>query len=188
MAGATGYNLNHLQGAPKGASPTFSDVNYATSGEFGIDQDSDTLRADGGSKVTAYGAREGTGSIGFASADLSTIAIMTGDEFSTSGTPGTDGIDRLEIKGSTTPPNLILAAWVPNVDGNATAAGMRITVANGTLSVPSTSFEQESWTEFESDLSYVSNEDDIMLIWELLEVAPTYTAGVMPVNMTAPGA
>lgn len=186
MAGATGYNLTHMQVAPKGATPVFSDVNYATTGEFGIDQDSDTLRADGGSKVTAYGAREGTGSIGFASADLSTIAVMTGDAFSTSGTPGTDKIDRLEIAGSTTPPNLVLSAWVPNVDGNTTAAGMRITVANGTLSVPSTSFEQESWTEFESDLSYVSNEDDIMLIWELLDAAPTFTGGVIPVQLAAP--
>lgn len=183
---ATGYNLNHLQVAPKATTPVFVDVNYATTAEFGIDQDSDTLRADGGSKVTAYGAREGTGSIGFASAKLSAIAVMTGDTFSTSGVAGSTLIDRLEIAGSVTPPSLILAGWIPNVDGNSTSAGMRVTVANGTLSVPSTSFEQESWTEFESDLSYVSNEDDIMLIWEVMDTAPVYTAGVIPVALTAP--
>lgn len=181
---ATGYNLTHLQIAPKSASPVFLDVNYATTAEFTVEQDSDTLRADGSTKVTAYGAREGSGSIGFASADLATIAAMTGDEFSTSGTAGAQ-IDRLEIGGATVPPSLILAAWVPNVDGNASAAGMRITVPNGTLSVPNASFEQESWTEFESDLSFVSNEDDVMLIWEVLETAPTFTSGVMPVALTS---
>lgn len=182
---STGYNLNHLQVAPKETTPTFKDVNYATTAEFTVDQDSDTLQADGGTKATAYSARQGSGSVGFASAALDTIAIMTGDEYSTSGTAGAE-IDRLEIGGSTVPPSLILSAWIPNVDGNSTAAGMRVTVPNGTLAVPSTSFEQESWTEFEADLSFVTDENDVMLIWETLATAPTFTAGVMPVNLVAP--
>ncbi len=182
---ATGYNLTHLQVAPKTATPTYVDVNLAQMAEFGIDQDNDTIRADGGAKVTAYGAREGTGSIGFASANLATIAVMTGDTFSTTGT-GATVINRLEIKGATVPPSLVLVAYIPNVDGNQTSAGMRITVPNGTLAVPSTSFEQEAWTEFEADLSYVANAADVMLIWEVLNTAPVFTGGVIPTNITAP--
>lgn len=183
---STGYNLNHLQVAPKGLTPVFTDVPLATTAEFGIDQDNDTFLADGRVAVTSYGAREGTGSIAFGSAKLDAIAVMTGDEYSTSGVPGTSGIDRLEIGGATTPPPLILASWVPNVDGNVEWAGMRVTVTNGSLSVPSSSFEQESWTEFESDLSFSDNEDGVMLIWETMEVAPTLTAGVIPVQLETP--
>lgn len=183
---ATGYNLNHLQVAPKGPTPTFVDVPMATTAEFGIDQDNDTFRADGRVAATAYGAREGTGSIAFGSANLSAIAAMTGDDYSTSGTPGTSAIDRLEIGGATVPPPLILVAWVPNVDGNVDWVGMRVTVTNGSLSVPSSSFEQESWTEFESDLSFSDNEDGVMLIWETMEATPTFTGGVIPVQLEAP--
>lgn len=182
---ATGYNLVHLQIAPKTATPTFIDVNYATTAEFNVTQDSDTLTADGKGAVTAYGAREGEGSIGFASLDLATMAAMTGDEWSSSGTAGTT-IERLEISGSGQPPALVLAAWIPNVDGNSSVAGIRVTVANGKLSTPTVGFEQESWTEAEADLSFASNEDDVMLIWETLETAPAMTGGVMPVALVAP--
>lgn len=184
---ATGYNLVHLQGGLKATTPTYLDIPYATTAEFGVDQDSDLFRADGGVRVKAHGAREGTGSIAFGSAKLSTIAVLTGDDFSTSGTPGTNGIDRLEIFGATVPPSLVFSAWIPNVDGNVDVAGMRVTVPNGSISVPSASFEQESWTEFEADLAFVSNEDDVLLIWEVMEQAPTFTAGVIPVNLVAPG-
>lgn len=182
---ATGYNLVHLQIAPKAEDPTFVDVNYATTAEFNVSQDSDTLSADGKSAVTAYGAREGEGSIGFASLKLSTMSVMTGDNLSTSGDPGSE-IERLEITGSGQPPSLILSAWVPNVDGNSTSAGMRVTVPNGKLAVPTVGFEQESWTEAEADLSFAADENDVMLIWESLEESPVFTGGVIPVALVAP--
>lgn len=185
MAGTTAYNLNHLQVAAVGASPTYVDVNYAISSEFTIEQDSENFLADGKSAVSTFGAREGTGSISFGSMDLSTIALMTGDEFSTSGAEGSK-IDRLEFKGDATPPPVILSAWVKNVDGNSTFAGSRITVPNAKLSVPNTSFEQESWSEFESDVTFNPDEDDNLMIWENLEVEPVFSAGVMPVALTAP--
>lgn len=183
--GATGYNLVHAQVAPKTATPTFKDIKYATTADFSVDQDNEYLRADGGVKVTAYGSREGSGSLGFASADLEVIAALSGDTFSTSGTAGTV-IERLEVKGSTLPPSVILALWIPNVDGNTTSAGLRMTLPNAKVAMPSTSFEQESWTEFEADMAFVSDENDVMMIMESLVTAPTFTSGVIPVNLVPP--
>lgn len=181
---ATGYNLVHLQVAAKEASPTFRDVNYAVSAEFTVEQDSEQFQADGANVLSAFSPREGTGSISFGSADLTTMALMTGETMSTSGVAGTDLINRLEIGGATVPPALILSAWVPNVDGNSDFAGMRITVPNAKLSVPNASYEQESWTEFESDVTFNPDENGVMLIWENVEVEPDMTGGVMPVVLT----
>lgn len=183
--GATGYSLVHLQAAPKEVTPTFIDVNYATTAEFTIDQSNDYFRADGGVKVSAYGAREGSGSLAFGSANLQTIGTLSGDSFSTSGTTPAV-IDRLEVLGATVPPSLILVAWIPNVDGNEDSAGLRVTLTNAKVAMPSASYEQESWTEFEADLSFVSDENDVMMIMESLETAPTFTAGVIPAQLTAP--
>lgn len=180
--GATGYNLVHLQAAAKSATPTFSDINYATTAEFTIDQGNEYFRADGGVKVNAYGAREGSGSIGFGSADLQTIALISGDTFSTTGT-GATLVDSLIVSGSTQPPSLILSAWIPNVDGNSTSAGLQVSIPNAKVAMPSTSFEQESWTEFTADLAYSADENDTMQVWQSMATAPTFTAGVIPVNL-----
>lgn len=185
MAGATGYNLAHLQVAPKGASPTWKDVNYATTAEFPISQDSDTFRADASAVITAWSAPEGSGSIGFGSADLSTFAIFTGGTVSSSGA-GAAAISRLEVKGNTTPTAVMLAAWIPNVDGNSALAGIRVTLPNATVTVPSASYSQESWTEFDADVAFNPNENQDLIIFETLGTAPTFTSGVMPVNITAP--
>lgn len=176
---ATGYNLNHVQVAPKAASPTYVDVNYATTFEATVDQSNEFLRADGGVKVTTYGSREGSGTLGFGSANLSVMGTMSGDTFSTSGlTPNI--IDKLSIAGATTPPAVILVAWIPNVDGNSASDGLRITLANAKIALPSASYEQESWTEFEADMSFVDNENNVMMVIESLETAPAFTGGVIP--------
>jgi len=187
MAGApvTGYNLNHLQVAAKSGSPTYKDINYAQTIEFPITQDSETLRADGAAVVTAQSAPEGGGSIQFASIDLATMAVMTGGTTSESGTAGTR-ITRLEIPSDYSPPAVIVVAWIPNVDGNSTSAGLRVTIPNGKLTMPSGTFGQESWSEMSSDLSFVGDDNDVMLIWEELATAPTFTSGVIPTNLTPP--
>ena len=184
---ATGYNLTHLQVAAKTATPTYKDVNYAVSAEFTVEQDSEQFQADGANVLSAFSPREGSGSISFGSADLQTIALMTGETYSTSGTSGST-IDRIDFRGDTLPPAVILSAYIPNVDGNSDRAGMRITVPNAKLSVPNASFEQESWTEFESDVTFNADENGVMLIWENVEAEPAMTLGVMPVNLVAPGA
>jgi hypothetical protein len=183
---ATGYNLNHLQVAAKGASPTFKDVLYATTFQPTVDQTAAKLKADAKNAVTAWSAADGGGSIGFGSMSTDLMALLTGGTASTSGASGTL-INRVEVKGSTTPPFLIFSAWIPNVDGNQTSAGFRVTLPNAQLAVPTTNFQQESFTEFTANLSFVADANDVMVIWEDLATAPTFTSGVMPVNLTAPG-
>jgi len=185
MQGTTGYNLNHLQVAPKGVSPVYKDINYATTFEATIDQSQDKLAADGKKAVTAWSAADGGGSIGFASADMAVLAALSGGTFSTSGTAGAV-INRMEVKGNVTPPASILVGWIPNVDGNSDSAGLRVTLPNAQVSMPSTSYAQETWTEFTADLSYVADENNVMIIWEELATAPTFTGGVIPTNLTAP--
>lgn len=187
MAGApvTGYNLQHLQVAPKTVTPVYKDILYSTTFEFPISQDSETLSADGTKAVTAQGAPEGGGSIGFASIDLATMAVMTGGATSESGTAGTR-ITRLEIPANYSPPAVIVVGWIPNVDGNSTSAGLRVTIPNAKLTMPSGTFGQESWSEMSSDLSYVGDSNGKMLIWEELATAPVFTAGVIPTNLVAP--
>jgi len=182
---ATGYNLNHSQVAAKGPTPVYKDVNYATTLEPTIDQDSETLNADGKKAVTAQGAPEGSGSVGFASIDLATMAVMTGAVLSSSGT-GATVIQRMVVPGNYSPPAVIWSSWIPNVDGNTTSAGLRVTIPNAKLTFPSGTFGQEEWSEMTSDLSFVADETNQMMIWEDMTTAPTFTSGVMPVNLTAP--
>jgi hypothetical protein len=182
---ATGYNLNHLQAATNDGSPTYVDINYATTFEPTISQDSESFNADGQVAITAQSAPEGAGSLGFGSFDTDTFAVLTGGTASTSGSAGTL-IDRLEIPADFTPPSVILVAWVPNVDGNSTSAGLRITVPNAKVTMPSTQFGQQTWSEFSSDISFAGDDNDVMLIYEDLATAPTFTAGVIPTNLTPP--
>lgn len=181
----TGYNLNHFQVAPKVTTPVYKDVNYAISWEFPIEQDSETLNADGKKAVTAQGAPEGGGSISFASADLDVIAVFTGGTVSSSGI-APNIIKRLTVPGNYTAPATIGVGWIPNVDGNSTSAGLRVTIPNAKYTMPSASFAQESWTEFTADQSFVADGNNVMLIWEDLATAPTFTAGVIPTNLTTP--
>lgn len=187
MAGAqvTGYNLNHVQVAAKVESPTYKDVNYARDWEWPISQDSEILRADGAAVVTAQGAPEGGGSLSFASIDLTVMAVMTGGDLSETGTAGTR-ITRMEIPSDYSPPALIIVGWIPNVDGNSTSAGLRVTLPNAKLTMPSGTFGQESWSELSADQTFVGDENDVMLIFEELATAPTFTSGVIPTNLEPP--
>lgn len=183
MAGSTAYNLNHLQVAEVGASPTYRDINYAVTADFTIDQSSETFAADGAIVESTFGPREGTGTISFGSIDVHTVALMTGDEYVTDGVAGTDLRERVTFKGSTTPPPVILAGWVKNVSSKSAFDGTLIIVPSAKVAVPNASFEQSSWSELEADITFDPNEDDDMLIWENVEVAPTFTGGVMPVSV-----
>lgn len=182
---ATGYNLNHLQAATNDGSPTYEDINYATTFEPSITQESDSFRADGQVAITAQGAPEGAGSIGFGSYDTDTFAVLTGGDSSTSGSAGTL-INRLEIPADYTAPSVILVGWIPNVDGNSTMAGLRVTVPNAKVNMPSVQFGQETWSEFSADISFAADSNDVMLIYEEMATAPTFTSGVIPTNLTPP--
>ncbi len=180
---ATGYNLNHLQAATNDGTPAYIDINYAVSFEPTISQDSDSFNADGLVAITAQGAAEGGGSLSFGSFNTDSFAVLTGGTASTSGT-GATLINRLVIPGNYSPPSVILVAWVPNVDGNSTMAGLRITVPNAKVTMPSAGYGQETWTEFSADLSFAAAATGSMLIYEELQTAPVFTAGVIPTNLT----
>ncbi len=72
------------------------------------------------------------------------MAIMTGGTSSSGGPAGTV-ISRLEIKGDSTPPAVVIVGWMKNIDGNATSAGIRVILPNAYVSVPSGGFEQETY-------------------------------------------
>ena len=61
----TGYNLKHLQAATNDGSPTYEDINYATTFEPTITQENDEFRADAQVVITAQGAPTGGGSLGY---------------------------------------------------------------------------------------------------------------------------
>lgn len=181
----TGYNLKHLQAATNDGSPTYEDINYATTFEPTITQENDEFRADAQVVITAQGAPTGGGSLGFGSFNTDAFAVLTGGTASSSGSAGTL-IDRLEIPADYTAPSVILVAWLDNVDGNSTSAGLRITVPNAKVNMPSTQFGQETWSEFTADMSFAADANDVMLIFEDMATAPTFTSGVIPTNLTPP--
>lgn len=183
MAGSTAYNLNHMQVGLTGATPTYRDINYSVTADFQIDQSSETFAADGEIVESTFGPREGTGTISFGSIDMQTVALMTGDTFVTDGVLDTDLLERVEFRGDTVPPSVILAGWVKNVSSRSPFAGTVLIVPNAKVSVPNASFEQASWSELEADITFNPDENGVMLIWENREVAPTFAAGVMPVEL-----
>ena len=60
------------------------------------------------------------------------------------------------------------------------------TVPNAKVTMPSTQFAQETWSEFTADISFAGDANDVMLIFEDMATAPTFTAGVIPTNLTPP--
>lgn len=186
MAGTTGYNLSHMQVAPNVASPTFKDINYSISLDATIDQSDEKFQADGMNVESTFGPREGSGSVSFGSIDPSTIATMTGDTFATAGSAGTSLRDRISFKGGTVPPSVILLGWVRNVSSKSAFKGTVIIIPNAKIAVPNVSFEQSSWSEMESDITFDPNANGDMLIWENVETEPTFTSGVMAMPAVIP--
>lgn len=184
-AGVVGYNLKHGQIAARGATPTYIDLPYTQTLDASIAQNSDKMAADGAKVVTAYSAPEGSGSVTVGMFNLTTQTMMTGGRSSQSGTAGT-AISRLEILGSSQPPALIGSFWIPNIDGNLAAAGLRISLPNCKFSVPSGTFDQETFVTVSADLSFDPDANDVLIIYEELATAPVFTLGVMPTNLVAP--
>lgn len=180
-----GYNLKHGQIAARGATPTYIDLPYVMTVDATVTQNSDKMAADGAKVVTAYSAPEGGGSFTMGQIALDNQAMMTGGTVSTTGATAT-AIDRLEVKGSSQPPALIGSFWVPNIDGNLISAGLRVTLPNVKFSVPSSTFDQETWANVSADMSFDPDENDVLIIYEELATAPVFTADVMPVNLTPP--
>ena len=183
--GNISYSLYHAQIAAQGETPTWVDLPYARTLNPTINQDEEDLQADGANVLTAYDGPRGSLSAEWARATPAVLALMAGLTATSSGTtPAT--IDRLEYKGDTTPPGIMLSAWALNIDPNIDGAGMRITFPNVKLKVPSMPLAQKTFSTLSADGNFNPNAAGVMMILEFLETAPTFTSNVMPVNLTAP--
>lgn len=184
---AVGRNLSHVQVGAVGASPTYLDVPGILTWDPTITTDTEPVQADGSTYYTAYSAPSGEGDFAFIDFDENVVAAINGGTVSSSGaTPNV--IDRYEQPGTYTAPPFITSDWVPNVDQFHDArAGMRTTAPNCTATPVSRSSGQDTTFEWTASTSFAADDNDVMLIYELLETEPVFTAGVMPVNVTDPG-
>ena len=187
---AVGYNLNHLQVAPRSETPTFVDVPGAVSWEPSISSDTDDVRADGQVYMTVYSAPVGEGSMTWVDFRPDVLAVINGGDVSTSGTGATE-IIRYEQLGSYVPVPFIMADWVPNQDQthDANVAGVRTTVPNATASPASRNSGQETTLEWTAETRFTAVDNTSpLIIYESLASEPTFTGGVFDVNLEAPGA
>jgi hypothetical protein len=184
---AVGRNLSHVQVGAVGASPTYLDVPGILTWDPTISTDTEPVQADGTTYFTSYAAPAGEGDFTFIDFDENVVAVINGGTVSSSGvTPNV--IDRYEQPGTYAAPPFITSDWVPNADQfHDTRAGMRTTAPNCTATPVSRSSGQDTTFEWTASTSFSPDENDVMLIYELLETGPVFTAGVMPVNVEAPG-
>ena len=184
---AVGRNLAHVQVAAVAAEPTWLDVPGILTWDPSISTDTEPVQADGQTYYTAYAAPSGEGDFVFIDFNEDVVAVINGGTVSSSGTTP-DVIDRYEQPGTYTAPPFATSDWVPNVDQfHDDRAGMRTTAPNCTATPVSRSSGQDTTFEWTATTSFSADENDVMLIYELLETAPTFTAGVIPVNLEDPG-
>jgi hypothetical protein len=182
---AIGYNLTHAQIAATGASPTYIDLAAAETLDLSISTNSDSLNADGKVYARAYGAPEGSGSIKFGKSDFAAFVIMNGGTSSTTGTtPNT--VDKYVQPGTALQPPFILVGWVPNVDASdasITKNGFMVIVPACSAAPVSATFDQQAWAEWSADLSFVADDNNSMIEYQMFETAPTFTGEVLPVTI-----
>jgi hypothetical protein len=185
---AVTYNLEHAQVAPVAATPTYLDVPGVITMDVSISSSSNYLAADGGKYAVAWSAPEGSGTLSFGESDFAVLAVINGGTASSSGiTPAV--IDRYEQPGTVSNPSFILVGYAKNVkpaDGADARAGFRVTVPRASAAPASMSMGQETWGEWSADLAFVADDNDVMVIYEMLETAPTFTNGVTTTNLVAP--
>jgi len=185
---AVGFSLEHAQVAPVGASPVHKDIPAVVSWAPSITASRTPLRADASIYANAYGAREGSGDIVFAFLSFDVLVIINGGTKSTSGT-GAGAIDRYEQPGASVQPAFIVSGFYRNVatDKNPHQA-VRVTTPVNTAAPASASFAQETFFNWTANTSFTQNDAGTMIIYETMASLPVLTAGVMPVNLAAPGA
>lgn len=186
MAGTVHYNLEHAQVAALGTTPTWLDVPGSIDLGISITSNANYLAADGSKPYVAYSAPEGSFDLSFAEADFAMLAVINGGTASTSGTTPAI-IERYEQPGTAKNPSFALSGYASNVNGGVDRAGFRVTLPNAKAGVASPTFGQETWGTWSTSGAMAADENDVMVIYEKLETAPTFTAGVMPVNLVKPG-
>lgn len=182
MAGTVTYNLEHAQVALVGASPTYLDVPGVTTLDATVSSSVSYMSADGAKKYAAWSAPEGSGSLGFAEADFGVLAVINGGTESTTGTTPAI-VDRYVQPGTQVVTQFILAGYGSNVNASADRAGFRVIIPNASAAPASMAMGQETWGEWTADLAFTPDDSDNLVIYELLETAPTYTDDVFTVTI-----
>lgn len=176
---AVGRNLTHVEVAAIDESPTWVNVPGVLTWDPSISTDTDPVQADGSTYYTAYSAPTGEGDLSFIDFDEDVVALLNGGTVSTSGTTP-DVIDRYEQPGSYAAPAFSMADWVPNADTfHDERAGMRTIAPNATATVVSRSSGQDTTFEWSCTVNFSADDNDVMLVYELLETAPVISSGVM---------
>ena len=181
------YNVNHLQVAPKGATPVYIDVDGAISAEPTISSDKEDVLGDGQVWATIYKSPTGEMTLTWLKTNFAVMAAINGGDVSSSGT-GAAAIDRYEQPSAYVAPSVIVSYWEPNVapDRSPDEAGLRTTIPNATFGVAKKASGQETVGEWSADGSFRGSSTGPMIIYELLASEPVFTAGVMPTNVIAP--
>lgn len=177
------YNQNHVQIGNAVGTPTYIDVNGSISMTPSIEAGETQVRGDGSVWATAYGAAEGSVALAWLQTNLAVIAQLNGGVVSSSGvTPNV--INRYEFNGgSYVPPPVIVAGWEPNIapDKSPSQAGLRTTIHNATFAPATKAGGQETVGEWSAEGSFKPAADNTLISYELLETAPVFTSGIMPV-------
>jgi hypothetical protein len=182
---AVGRNLTHLQAAPVSGTPAWADVPGVLTWDPAITTDTDPVQADGSTYYTAYSAPVGEGDVVFIDFKPAVVAIFNGGTVSTSGTTP-NVVTRYVQPAAYTAPPFMLADWVPNVDRfhDANTAGIRTIAPNCTATPVSRSSGQDTTFEWTCSTNFQADGTGRLLIYELLETAPTFPSGIMVPTFT----
>lgn len=182
------YNQTHAQAARQGATPTYVDIPGFVSSEPEISSDSEDIMADGTVYAVAWGILTAESEITFIDDRAAVRALLNGGTVSTSGT-GATAITRYEAPATFLPPPIILSDYASNIDRSHSpdVAGIRTTLPNASAGPIAKSGGQESTAELTSTIKFAPTANGgAPMIIEYLASEPTFTAGVMPVNLVAP--
>lgn len=187
MAGTVHYNLEHTQvmslvGTGNDWLPIAGSVSLSPS----ITSNISRLQADGQSKYPVADAPEGSFSYEFAEADFAILAVINGGTQSTSGTTPA-AIERYEQPGTAVSAPFALFGFAPNINAGVDEAAFAVTLPRAIASPAVPQLQQQTHGTWSGDGAMEADENDVMIVYEKYESAPTMADGVYPVNLEAPG-
>ncbi len=187
MASTFHYNLQHAQVMSLvGTGNSWLDIPGVTTLTPSASSSPTFFSADGEKKYVAYPAAEWSLSYGFAEGDFALLAVINGGEVSTSGTPGTDEIQRYEQPAAAANPPFALSGYAPNINDAVKMAGFRVTFPQVKSAPAFPAMGQETWGEWTGEGALSPDTNGIAVIYETLEAEPTFTNGVYAPNLEAP--
>lgn len=186
MAGTVHYNLEHSQVMSLvGTGTDWLAIGGSVSISPSITSNISRLAADGGQRYPVADAPEGSFSGEFAEADFDILAVINGGDVSTSGTTP-NVIERYEQPARAVMAPFALFGFAPNINAGAADAAFGITFPRATATPAVPQMQQQTHGTWSFDGALDGDADTPLIVYEKYETAPTITAGVYPVNLTAP--